>query len=480
MTATPLIESRYAGGDGAMSALAMALFVLSVGYAIDLDNGYYSPRALLWLTISLAFCAAAIVLPAFRKVEWFSRRSLALVLAVGIAIQTALLMARSDFDPLKSAGFAIISALGLLQFFYLRRRRIPVIVIMTATFLYAGGVALNRWAEPDIDVYTFQQSASVALMRGSNPYEVRTPTRYPHSRFYGPGLVDQNGYLTFGFPYPPLSLLMVLPGFLVRGDIRYAQLVAVAVSVVLMALARPGRAGRIGALAGVLFLTTPCVFLVLTMAWTEPLLVLNFSLVMFCACRWRKGLPWALGLFFATKQYTVLALPLLPLLVHGPGWRKELRGIVVKAGILVAVINLPFLLWNVREFTRGVVLLQFVQPFRTDALSYLVWLYSRTGGVKPPIWIPLLVVIPVTALALWRGTRSPAGFAAALTLVNVLFFAFNKQAFCNYYYFVIATACWSVAAAKLPLSSLIRRQSSRLQGMQAALLDLAASTRNDQ
>ena len=29
-------------------------------------------------------------------------------------------------------------------------------------------------------------------------------------------------------------------------------------------------------------------------------------------------------------------------------------------------------------------------------------------------------------------------------------FQFNKQAFCNYYYLVIATACWSIAAARIP------------------------------
>jgi hypothetical protein len=31
-----------------------------------------------------------------------------------------------------------------------------------------------------------------------------------------------------------------------------------------------------------------------------------------------------------------------------------------------------------------------------------------------------------------------------------VFFAFNKQAFCNYYYFLMASAWWSVAAARLP------------------------------
>lgn len=444
------IRSRHAGGDSATSALAMALFAMAVGYSIHISKGYYSPRALLWLTIGLVFCAAAIVLPALGEVEWLARRSLAPLLAVGIAMQAALLMTHGHCEGLVCAGVGIILFLGWLQFFDLHRLRIPVIVIMAATFVVAAGARLNSLKDPPIDVYLWQQSTSAALMHGTDPYEVRIPNLYRNVRFYGPGLTDQHGYVTFGFPYPPLSLLMVLPGFLVRGDIRYALTLAVAVSATLMALARPGRAGRIGALAGVLFLITPRVFYVLSMAWTEPLLVLNFSIVMFCACRWRKGLPWALGLFFSTKQYAVLALPLLPLLVQGPERWRELRGIVIKAGMVVAAINLPFLLWNVREFTRAVVLLQFMQPFRTDGLSYLVWLYSKTGVMNPTIWIPLLVVIPAIALALWRGTCSPAGFAAALALVSVLFFAFNKQAFCNYYYFVIATGCWSVAAAELP------------------------------
>jgi hypothetical protein len=33
-------------------------------------------------------------------------------------------------------------------------------------------------------------------------------------------------------------------------------------------------------------------------------------------------------------------------------------------------------------------------------------------------------------------------------VVFLLFFAFNKQAFCNYYYFEIATACWAAVAAR--------------------------------
>ena len=115
---------------------------------------------------------------------------------------------------------------------------------------------------------------------------------------------------------------------------------------------------------------------VLDLAWTEPFLVLTFSLVMFCVFRWPKALPYALGLYFSTKQYTILTIPLLPLLIEGPHHWKTLGTILFKASLVVAAINLPFLIWNAHEFFRALVLFQFLQGFRNDALSYLVLIHQ--------------------------------------------------------------------------------------------------------
>lgn len=62
-------------------------------------------------------------------------------------------------------------------------------------------------------------------------------------------------------------------------------------------------------------------------------------------------------------------------------------------------------------------------------------------------WTPFALLLPATAFALWKAERSPAGFAAAMTLVYLTFVAFNKQAFYNYYYFTAATAWWAAASA---------------------------------
>ena len=448
--------------DRAALALGMTFCALLVELSINVYQGAYHPQALFWLTIAIVSSFSAVSFRLGHPAEQLLRRVFPAVLAVAILIPACILLIRTHNDVPISLSVLVLSALGFLQFANLGARRIPLLVVTVVGFCVVAAVTIlspQRSKDPQIDVFLFQQSAAEALRHGQNPYTTRVPNMYsgndsavfenPH-RFgagaiaYGPGVVDKDGWLTYSFPYPPLSLLMVMPAYLLGGDCRFAAIVAMGLSVLLMATARPG---RWGALMALLFLVDPKGFFVIDLSWTEPLLVFTFSLAMFCACRWRKGLPWALGLMFATKQYTVIMLPAVFLLMEGPNPLRQLRDLVMKAGLVVAAITLPFFAWNPREFIRNVVQWQFVQPFRTDALSYLVWLYKHNGGHWPPIWTPFLIVIPAILLAIWRCPRSPAGFAAAIAFICLTFFAFNKQAFCNYYYFVIAAACWSVAAS---------------------------------
>jgi hypothetical protein len=439
--------------DRAVTALALALLALALGYAINIKLGTYQRTAIFWVTISVVLAVAAVCLAAWNPLETFCRRALPPTLAVAIAIQTYLLLRETSSDGRITLALATIAVVGLAQFFPLRGLRLPLLFIMAGAFFFAGEIAFNTHAKyPGIDVYDFQTVAAEALWHGHNPYTAHIRSPYPpDTPFYGPGVADARGMLTVGFPYPPLSLLMVLPAQLIGGDVRYALVIAMGLSAILMGAVRPG---RIGPLAAAVFLLTPRAIYVLNLAWTESLLVLMFSLTMVCACRWPKALPWCFGLYLSTKQYSVLAIPLLPLLLSGPNPWKRFGTVLMKAGLVVAVINLPFFLWNPYAFFRSTVEFQFLQPFRTDALSYLVLIFHRTHGLKLPIWASLPPLAIAIGLGLWRAARSPAGFAAAVTLTHLAFFAFNKQAFCNYYYFVIAAACWSIAAAKLSPSRL--------------------------
>jgi hypothetical protein len=83
---------------------------------------------------------------------------------------------------------------------------------------------------------------------------------------------------------------------------------------------------------------------------------------------------------------------------------------------------------------------QWYQMFRLDALSYLA-LYARAFGQQPSHLIGF-VTLGLAWLFCWRyAPRTPEGFAAALALSLGIFFAFNKQAFANYYFLVIGTLC---------------------------------------
>jgi hypothetical protein len=439
-------QSTADGGDEAFtSAFGCVGFALAAGCAIQIDNGFYSRPALFCLTIGLALLAASLFLPARARKLPVQPGILAWTIAAGIVLEASVLLSRGRIEPLPIAAIVAMAIFGFLQVFGRGRFKIVLIALALAAFSYAGVFAIHL-PNPGIDVFDWQQQTSVALTELHNPYELRIAPRFPrYPGFYPPSVVDERGYLNCALPYPPLSLLMVLPGFVFGNDIRYALLVAIAASAALMAFARPG---RIAALAAILFLLTPRVLYVLWNSWTEPLMVLNFSLLMFCACRWRKGLPWALGLFLATKQTAIWAVPLLPLLVEGPKRWKQLLWIAIKAGIVVAVINAPFAIWNFRQFVRAVVLLRVVPSFRSDALTYLVWIYSLTGRI-PPLWIGSVVAAAAVGLLLWKAPRTPAGFAASVTLTTTLFFAFSKQAFANYYYLTIAMACWAIAAAQV-------------------------------
>ena len=172
-----------------------------------------------------------------------------------------------------------------------------------------------------------------------------------------------------------------------------------------------------------------------------------------------RGSSVALGLFLAAKQYLVFALPLLwvlPRLSTSTRANAQSENVARWKTLLIALgvatlTVLPFLLWNLRAFWWSVFALQFRQPFRDDALSYLA-AFKEVSGVQ----LSSAICFVLAALSVWlcwkRAPRTVAGFAASVALVHFVFFAFNKQAFCNYYFFVFAALCCAAAAAHRELA----------------------------
>jgi len=337
----------------------------------------------------------------------------------------------------------VMAVLAIIGSLFTRWRRVYVAMFLLAWF-WVGLWLIKTTPNPFIDVFVFQQESADALLHGKNPYSMTFTNIYGQgSPVYAQDL-QKDGCVNFGFPYAPLSLLMILPGYL-AGDHRYAQLFALVIAAGLIAHSRPG---IIATLAAILLLTTSRVFMVLELGWTEPLVILWLAATVFCACRYPKATPYMLGLLLASKQYTIFIPPLAALLVAPRfAWRGYGK-LLLKAFLVAAIVALPLILWDYHAFMRSAVTLQLKQPLREDALSYLLWYYWHVDkeAAKVMTWLPFAGVAVVIPLCLWLWPRNAGGFAGAVATVYFTFFALNRQAFCNYYFLVIAAMCCAVAA----------------------------------
>jgi hypothetical protein len=437
---------------GAMNLLSLGLLLaaLLVGSAVAIYDGRLHWLGMTWLSIALAALAGALILCRSGVaglvrpwlVEW--------VAAIGVTFQlihVALCGAQASPGASLPAGAllacTVVMAVGVLLIW---RRAAIGLPLLLGAFAVAAFACIWTNPHPRIDVLMFQRESAAALLSGSHPYAVRYRDVYGagSGEFYGAG-VSRDGWLTYSFPYPPASLLLVLPAQAL-GDVRYGHAAAMIAAAAL--IAATGRT-RLAALAAAALLTSPRTLFVVQNGWTEPLLIALAAATMFCASRLR-GATWAtLGLWVATKQYMILALPLLRLVAPCLGSRRDRRQTLLAAVLLAAAVTVPFAATEPRSFFRSVGQWQFVQPFRHDALSYPAMEAAlrpaneigRLGHATVPFAAGALAI----ALAGWKAPRTPGGLMAGAALVFFCFFAFNKQAFCNYYLFVIGLCCGAAA-----------------------------------
>jgi len=379
-----------------------------------------------------------------RRAEW---AMIGLLLLTGL-ILTAAALARPFArlgSPLWLTVMAVYTILGLVGALMLVRR-LPHTKWAFALFLLAHAavtVAFLRSSPFAIDVEMFLRDGAGALLNGHNPYSMTFPNIYQSpatEQFYGPGVVV-NGRVTYGFPYLPIALLVAIPGRLL-GDVRYSQLIAMLVTALVLRRLATDRIGRAAAVLGV---ASPAAIPVLLGAWTEPTLVaLLACLVLALERRRYTFVAVFLGLFMVSKQYVVVAIPLIWLI---RAWLTR-RVIVIGVGVAAAV-TLPFFLVNPAAFWKAIVSFQLVQPFRADSVSLLVSSVN-TFGWPPPWTYSLLPLVGggLTALALaLRAPRTPAAFAAGIGLTLLVTILLSKQAFMNYYFlvsgaFLIAAVAW--------------------------------------
>lgn len=434
---------------------SLVVAALTLGAAVQINNGFYHPAALLLVGASLVLGWAAVLTP-----RWLSRlvpdRSdiTAAVLVVGVAVQLVVLMVApigiylTRPQPARNDGFVpalILAAIAAGTAAVGRRRwRIAAAVVLVAVNAWLGVLTYRASPDPRIDVVTVHRAAFAALQEGHSPYSITYDDIYRGRSDFYPAGMTADGQVLYGYPYPPLSLVMAWSGELL-GDFRHAELAALSIGG--LSIAALGGFSAVAVLASAMLLFTPRVFFTLEQAWTEPLAIAWLAVGLYlCRQATTTGGLVAIGLAAATKQYMLVAVPLAWLLRQRPhlAW----RGPVLTGAAAVAAI-VPAVVWDARGFLHSAVMVQLRERLRHDALSFAVT-YAHVTGTELPSAVYVTVVLAALALAIWRAPRTPAGFAAALAAVLLTAFATGKKAFCNYYFLVIAILAMTVAVAARP------------------------------
>lgn len=436
------------------SALCFAASATTLGHALQISNGTFNEGALTWVCVAFVLCGLGTLSHA-GMVRWTSHGALAAnaLLISGVMWNLAQALAakpgvylESDANLLLFAGGLVLEGglilVGVSRWKAARRLWFPLVLV---THLLLGTWLIQASPNPAIDVVVVHKAAMDALLSGSDPYRISFPNIYGDNwrAYYNPAVVfgDQIG---FGYPYPPLSLLLAMPGYVLFGDYRYSELAFLIGAAVLIGYCRKHMTAQ---LAATMLLTTPRGFFVLEQGWTEPIAVCLVALTTFLLTRGPVRASWAAGLMLATKQYlpfTGLAV-LRSLLLDRRRWKLALL-VLVCVG---AASTLPFALWHQNSFMRSVVWLQTQEPFREDALSLLVWADRHGYGRGSFLWaVGAATAIAFVSLATTRN--SPSGFATCTAMTMFAMFVFGSKAFCNYYYFVIGAICCAIAAVPGP------------------------------
>jgi hypothetical protein len=431
--------------------------------------------ALLLMTIAMAIMR--------HRIEQFSPSALGIVIAAAVVMGVSLLgprKIRADRADRPLPILLLLAAALAICFWEAPPMAMPFSLVVFVSVAIVIAIALDRRARfapaifaallaingilnlyflahsdsPNIDVYVIQKLGAEKLLYGENPFAMTFPDIYgPKAPYYPPGIVVERTVQTplgpasvrevqCGYFYWPMSLLLALPGYLF-GDVRYSNLAALVLAAAFIGYAKRN---RISLLAGAVVLLCPGIFLMLVNAWLEPQLLMLMALTVFLMTRKDRRAHIAamvcFGLLVAEKQYMILTLPLIRLMVPEPGLRPLIRAGVIAAAS-AAVVVLPFLLWDPRAFIHSSHAL-YVNLIRTDSVSILAWLKLHFG-----VQLPMLVTACaggaaaiVTAL---RARRDPATFAAAMAFVLTVSFLFSTQAFLNYYFF--ATGCVAISVA---------------------------------
>jgi hypothetical protein len=357
-------------------------------------------------------------------------------LRLATAVVAVALIAALIPDPLNAASWnwlaavvpflAIACAAGVISGWTRRRVNVAGAVVVAAGAL-TGILLIVAVGDAGIDVVQLHRAAAVALARGDNPYgaSVAVPNGSPGA---------PPGSMIVGYPYPPVTAAVYASSASATGDPRWASLASwIVTAVCALALFRERRRGAGSALPFLLLAAIPGATMMLQTGWTE---MLSAALIAIAALTWNRPVVsgLALGAALGSKQYFVVALPLIAL-YRDDGWQRR----AAAALALAAVPVLAAFAWGVDDAWRSLILFHAQTIPRADSSNLAGLLGVLSLHWSPPLWLGLSVSLALVAVLARRTTES-AGFWRAMAAGLAAFFLLSSQAMPNYWYLVAVVA----------------------------------------
>ncbi len=471
-----LESSRDIIGNQVSNGGAISLVTISVaalGWAVNSADGSATPESM--AVLSIAFFALFGSALLFWKKVTLSEQFLTYILASAVAAQFVLLITRNPLFRVHGlatanyySGSICLAAFLTGSLLVLRgsRQRI-VFACLLSIFVITASWLLWLGPIPKIDLVVYHKLGIRALLEGVSPYTSIYPDIYTPAEsvtYYGPGL-SKDGVLQVGYPYLPLALLLSAPAEILLGDFRLAELFALLATAYFIGYARPSAWSFPVA---TIFLFTPLTFFFLAHGWMEPFILMLLGFSAWSYYRAKSLLPFALGLLCASKQYLIIAAPLVLLLAPRPLSDRAGRVFLAKVLLTGCLATLPVVLIDPGAFVHSAVWMFLRAPYRVDSLSYVTW-FSLGGQEGFPI-LGFIVPLGILFACLLRGSPTFVGFLTSFVAVMLPFFALNKQAFANYYHLIIGALCLlaSLLAGDGQISS-VTRKAKRLAALESPL-----------
>lgn len=295
---------------------------------------------------------------------------------------------------------------------------------------------------PRIDVFVSQTYAGQGLLNGFNIYAADgMPSPYAQGETF------------WHYAYPPIVVYCNCLSWLLFKDVRGMWVLCdLAAAGMLYLLARRNKSDNpvFAELLALAWLFMPRSLLVIEQSWTEPLAsvtMAGFALAL-AAGRGPLATGAAFGLWLSSKQYVVLAVPLV----------ARLRRLPVKAwgaaATLILLLALPFMIWNFQGLMNNLVIFFLKSEARPDANSIFGLVYGLTGwqipwGVVLAFWLGAL------AWFTWRMPSTLSGMIFSTAGVWIFFFLVGKQAYTNYFYLISFALLLAVAANREDVSATV-------------------------